>query len=601
MAHVHADRVADTTTTTGTGAVTLSGSPPTGYRTFSAVMATNDTCYYAIASGSSTEWEVGLGTYSSANTLTRTTVLASSNGNAAVNFSAGQKDVFITDPAAKDNGTLYGATTNLAIAKFNGTDGNIQNSGVLIDASNNITGAGTIDVGNADTTIARVSAGLISVEGGNVPLENRANSFTANQTITSSSANALAVGRQGTTSPALNVDASTASSATGLNIKAAAAAGGVAVSAISSGTNENLTIDAKGSGTITLAGTSTGNTIITNGNVGIGTASPSVKLHVYTGSATTTYAYVGNTAGTGLYGCDGSGTAYAYSSGSGAMLVGTSGAANLLFYTNAAERMRINSSGNVGIGVTPSNLLHVYRNNTATGAQVQVEQDGTGNANIGFLLTGVYAWLVGADATDNYFKIAASGTGLSTNTRLTIDTSGNVGIGRTPTYLLDVNSTARFNNTISVGNATPSSSGAGISFPATQSASTDANTLDDYEEGTFTPTATSSGGSITSYTSSGQYTKIGNVVTIQGYVKLTNVGTATGYLNATIPFTSVNFVGTAEGQFCGAVREAASTGNIFFLHVLPNSATVYMQNSTNGGITWTNNYVYVFTLTYRVA
>lgn len=77
-------------------------------------------------------------------------------------------------------------------------------------------------------------------------------------TITSASATALAVGLNGATNPALLVDASTASSATGIKIKSAAAAGGVAVSVITSGTNENLTIDAAGSGTITVGGTSTG-------------------------------------------------------------------------------------------------------------------------------------------------------------------------------------------------------------------------------------------------------------------------------------------------------------------------------------------------------
>lgn len=81
-------------------------------------------------------------------------------------------------------------------------------------------------------------------------------------TITSTNASALAVGRQGATAPVLKVNANTASVATGIEIIGAAAAGGVAVNAISSGTNENLTVDAKGSGTITLAGTSTGNVVI---------------------------------------------------------------------------------------------------------------------------------------------------------------------------------------------------------------------------------------------------------------------------------------------------------------------------------------------------
>ncbi len=80
--------------------------------------------------------------------------------------------------------------------------------------------------------------------------------------ITSNSANALAVGRNGATNPVFNVDDSTSSAATGVNIKGAAAAAGVAVSAISSGTNENLTIDAKGSGTLTLNGTATGAVVL---------------------------------------------------------------------------------------------------------------------------------------------------------------------------------------------------------------------------------------------------------------------------------------------------------------------------------------------------
>lgn len=78
-------------------------------------------------------------------------------------------------------------------------------------------------------------------------------------TVTSTNASALAVGRQGATDPVLKVNASTASVATGVSITGAAAAGGVAVAAISSGTNENLTIDAKGSGTVTVNATGTGN------------------------------------------------------------------------------------------------------------------------------------------------------------------------------------------------------------------------------------------------------------------------------------------------------------------------------------------------------
>lgn len=77
-------------------------------------------------------------------------------------------------------------------------------------------------------------------------------------TVTSAAADALAVGPNGGTNPALQVDGSTSSAATGVKVTGAAAAAGVALAAISSGTNENMTIDAKGSGTVTINGTATG-------------------------------------------------------------------------------------------------------------------------------------------------------------------------------------------------------------------------------------------------------------------------------------------------------------------------------------------------------
>lgn len=91
------DRVKDTTTTTGTGSITLAGSPATGYVAFSSAYSTGTARIpYAIVGGS--EWEVGFGTLSGATTLTRDKVLESSNSGSAVNFSAGTKDVFVTWP-----------------------------------------------------------------------------------------------------------------------------------------------------------------------------------------------------------------------------------------------------------------------------------------------------------------------------------------------------------------------------------------------------------------------------------------------------------------------------------------------------------------------
>ena len=98
MALVIADRVKETTSTTGTGTVTLLGAS-TGFQSFAAI-GNGNTTYYTIAGQGTSEWEVGVGTYtSSGTTLARTTVLASSNSGSLVNFSAGTKDVFVTYPA----------------------------------------------------------------------------------------------------------------------------------------------------------------------------------------------------------------------------------------------------------------------------------------------------------------------------------------------------------------------------------------------------------------------------------------------------------------------------------------------------------------------
>lgn len=97
MALVIADRVKETSTTTGTGTLTLGGAA-TGYQTFGTAIGSGNTCYYAVTLDSA--WEVGLGTVGTG-TLSRDTVLASSNSGSLVNFGAGTKEVFATYPAGK--------------------------------------------------------------------------------------------------------------------------------------------------------------------------------------------------------------------------------------------------------------------------------------------------------------------------------------------------------------------------------------------------------------------------------------------------------------------------------------------------------------------
>ena len=106
MAFVLADRVQETTTSTGTGTITLAGAV-TGFQSFAAVGNGNNT-FYTIADQSGSNWEVGIGTYtSSGTTLSRDTVLSSSNSGSLVNFSAGTKNVFVTQPSSR---SAYAAT-----------------------------------------------------------------------------------------------------------------------------------------------------------------------------------------------------------------------------------------------------------------------------------------------------------------------------------------------------------------------------------------------------------------------------------------------------------------------------------------------------------
>ena len=101
MALVLADRVRETTDTAGTGAVALDGAV-TSYQSFSQGIGDSNSTYYTIAAPLLDEWEVGIGTYTlSTDTLSRDTVLYSSNGGTLVNFTLGAKDVFVTQPAER--------------------------------------------------------------------------------------------------------------------------------------------------------------------------------------------------------------------------------------------------------------------------------------------------------------------------------------------------------------------------------------------------------------------------------------------------------------------------------------------------------------------
>ena len=185
MALVINDRVKETTTTTGTGAVSLAGAV-TGFETFAAGIGNSNTVYYCIAHQDQAEFEVGLGTLDGdSSDLTRTTVISSSNSDSAVNFSSGTKDVFCTIPASKM--VFEDANNDVTIGRNLTVTGDLTISGDDLTLTTNTSGAALISDGTNFNPV--VISGDVSIA------TNGAASLAAAQTnITSILATDLKIG-----------------------------------------------------------------------------------------------------------------------------------------------------------------------------------------------------------------------------------------------------------------------------------------------------------------------------------------------------------------------------------------------------------------------
>jgi len=132
------------------------------------------------------------------------------------------------------------------------------------------------------------------------------------------------------------------------------------------------------------------------------------------------------------------------------------------------------------------------------------------------------------------------------------------------------------NGVFSLQNAVSNANGIGIAFPATQAASSNANTLDDYEEGTWTPTVAAETGTIgTTVVNSANYTKVGRLVSVTFDITITSAGTGTAGLKVSLPFSP-----SVAGNTCGALREYQVTGNM---------GQVYKYDATNALCNLYNN------------
>lgn len=211
--------------------------------------------------------------------------------------------------------------------------------------------------------------------------------------------------------------------------------------------------------------------------------------------------------------------------------------------TNADGAITLSVSSAAPSGAAGGVLSGTYPSpGFAVDMATQAELDAHTGATAAHGATGAVVGTTNTQTLTNKTINLASNTLAATSAQLAAAVTDETGSGALVFGTSPTLTTPKATTTIGVGNATPSASGAGITFPATQSASTDANTLDDYEEGTWTPTVVSASGVVTLTGSVGQYTKIGRWVHFICSVTM-NTDASVGTSNLSIgglPFTPAN-------------------------------------------------------------
>ena len=224
------------------------------------------------------------------------------------------------------------------------------------------------------------------------------------------------------------------------------------------------------------------------------------------------------------------------------------------------------NTGNVGIGQSsPTVKLDILNTNATYSLSQKMFNASAGTFYIGQAPAATFL------SVDNFAMVfctnsngGVAGTSVPTNERARFPAAGGF----------------QAKTTISVGDATPASTGAGITFPATQSASSDANTLDDYEEGTWTPND-QSGAGLSFTVNGGNYVKIGKMVYASFSIVYPTTASSAGSMIGGLPFASSNFSSASGSGFGGTIGYTDYTTTSINLLVLSTSTTFAPHSAAN--------------------
>ena len=431
MALVLADRVRETTTTTGTGTVTLLGAF-TGYQSFAAV-GNGNTTYYTIAHQTLSEWEVGIGTYtSSGTTLSRTTVLSSSNAGSLVNFSAGTKDVFVTQPSSRAvyaDGTTLTATNSSVLPIASGGTGATTRQDAMDALAGAVTSGSYLRGNGADVV-------MNTIQVADVPTLNQSTTGSA-ATLTTGRTIAI-TGDLAYTSPSFNGSA---------NVTAAGTLATVNTN-VGSFTNASITVNGKGLVTAASSGAAPVTSVTgTSPVVSSGGATPAISMAA---ASTSVSGYLTSTDWNTFNGKQAAGS---YVTVGGALGTPSSGTlTNCTFPTlnqnttgtaaNVTGTVAV-ANGGTGLTTTPANGALDIGNGTGFTRTTLTQGSGITITNAAGSIT------IAATGGGTVTSVGGTGTVNGITLSGTVTTSGNLTLGGT---LSGVSLTSQVSGTLPVAN-----------------------------------------------------------------------------------------------------------------------------------------------------